>query len=383
MHSKDIRQIHSIEIFYTILTTPGISQKQVIKVTGIDKSTVSLVVSSLNSNGIIEIGKAASTGMRGRPASELRISGDRGLLVGAHLELEKLTLVATSIGGHIFDSYETEMPQSPHLVGEGVARALDDLCSRLGKSIQDIDSLGVTVPGQIANGRYLIHSPNLHWDDVPILDRLQEQIDVPVVVGNDTHAAALSEHFFGCAVGLDNFVFLSAGLGVGGAIFLNGKLLRGEDGFAGEIGHTKVVTDGRLCHCGARGCLSAYITTQAMLASIVEMDPSIDSLDKLRVAIRHENPFAVELLEEVGSLAGLAIANVINTLNPPNIVVAGMLARHWNTIKASFVDSVRRNALQAPFETSKFIVCELGSSQAPKGGVALALERHVQAKGAI
>ena len=305
------------------------------------------------------------------------------MLVGAHLEFEKLTLVATSIGGHIYQTHETKLPAGPRLVGKGIANALDDLCSRLGKSVQDIDSLGVAVPGQIADGRSLIHSANLRWDNVSILDRLQEHLDVPVVVGNDTHAAALSEHFFGCAIGLDNFVFLTAGMGVGGAIFVNGKLLRGEDGFAGEIGHTKVVVGGRLCHCGARGCLAAYLTSEAMLASLADMDPSINSLNKLQAAIEQGNQFSIEILEEAGSLAGLAIANIVNTLNPPNIVIAGTLARHWNMIKDRFVDSVRQNALQAPFETSKFIVCDLKNSAAPRGGVALALERHVQAKGAI
>ena len=383
MHSSDIRQIHSIEIFYAILTSPGISQRELIELTGFDKSTVSLVVGKLKGNRIVETHRRPLTGQRGRPAIQLRISNAQGLLVGVHFEFEKLTLVATSIGGHVYGTWQSQLPTEPNSVGKSVKDALRQFCSSLGKSIPDIDAIGVSVPGQILLGREVVHSANLHWDHVRLLDQFEEQLQIPFAIGNDTHAAALSEHYFGCAVGMRDFVFIKAGLGVGGAIFWNGNLLRGEDGFAGEIGHTQVISGGRRCHCGAIGCLAAYLSLEPMRDVATEVDTSIQSIEDLQDAIARGNPAAIEPLREASALSGLAVANVINMLNPPKIIVAGTLARYWNSIEKIFMDSVKRHALEAPLRSSRIIVCDNNNLDTPLGGVALALERHVQAKGSI
>lgn len=381
MHARDLRQMHASQIFYALLVEPGISQREVCERTGYDKSTVSLIVNRLQELSIIERSQAKKSGQRGRPMESLRISEEGGLLVGVHMEFDCIRFVSSSLGGAVVHSKDFPLPKGPDSTGETIRKGLALFCDGIGRDVSEIQSVGVSIPGQLDNDGKLVYSPNLHWRDVDLGAQLHAQIDGPLFLGNDTKAAALAEHYFGVARGIDDFLMVSGGVGFGGALFLDGELYRGSSGFAGEIGHTKVVRNGRLCGCGAEGCVAAYMTLPALLERAGAVDSAVVTLDAIEARAKQGDEQMLDLLHESGELVGLAVSNAVNTLNPPVVILAGTLVKLWPFLERGFHKALRANTLSAPFAQTAIRLSTMGLDPLPRGGVALALQGLISLAG--
>ena len=176
---------------------------------------------------------------------------------------------------------------------------------------RDVDVCGAGCGGPMTGGGARVSPLNIPaWRDFPLRSRLSEHLDVPVAVDNDAKALALGEGWVGAAAGERNFVGIVVSTGVGGGIVLDGRLLDGDDGNAGHIGHVIVEPDGRLCGCGARGCLEAEASGTAIR----------------RITGRPPKEAPLELRQRTGTLVGRAVASVANLLDLSLAVVAGSVA---------------------------------------------------------
>lgn len=374
LNSAAIRRHNTARIFHALREHPGSSQRALGLLTGLDAATVSSIVTRLEVEGIVQRAAPRRSGMAGRPESLLAISPDAGLLIGAGLEPDAITLVATGLDGARRERLDLPGAAAPDEAVAALRQGVTDLLARCAVAPERLRGVGIGVPGLLDARGHLVLAPNLGWRDLPLSAMLRAAFAAPVQIDNDAKAAALAEQIFGSARGVADFIFIYGNSGIGGGLYLGGRLYRGCDGLAGELGHTKLVPDGRPCGCGGRGCLEAYVSERAIGATLAEAGRHLPDAAKVAVAAA-EDAVVREVLDDAGRYLGMALANVVNVLNPRAIVLGGNLA----TLAAFLLPAARRvlarNGLPVSLEDAEVRVSPLGAEAVPMGGVALALEQ--------
>jgi predicted NBD/HSP70 family sugar kinase len=369
-----IRQLNVARVFHALRLHPGASQRELSGITSLDRATVSAVVAQLEGEGLVVRGSRRTAGRVGRPEVALSVAEDAGVLLGARLEPGSIRLIATSLVGRKRATLQlpssTDPERAANLLVEGAARLL----AEAGVDESAVRGIGVGVPALMQLDGTLRLAPNFGWREVQVKGFLDGRFAAPVQVDNDTNAAALAEKLFGSCQRVSDFVFVAGHSGVGGALYLGGRLYRGLHGFAGEIGHIKVVPGGRPCGCGAKGCLEAYLSEPNLLAQAVEAGVRVDDLGALRARADAGEPAAAAVLTRAGEYLGDVLAGVVNLLDPERIVLGGNLTTVGEPLLAAARGRLQENALEATASGCELTVSPLGLDAVTMGGVALALE---------
>lgn len=271
-----------------------------------------------------------------------------------------------------------EYPTAESFVDAGVA-CLQPLIERVG-GISQVRAMGIGAP----NGNYysgsIEHAPNLPWKGiVPLSKMFSDALGIPVAMTNDANAAALGEMIYGVARGMKNFIVITLGTGVGSGIVINGQLVYGHDGFAGELGHVTMVrgAEGRMCGCGRTGCLETYCsatgvarTAREILAKtdrsslLREMDPEkITSLD-VSIAAGKGDEVAKEIFQFTGKMLGEACADFAAFSSPEAFIFFGGLTKAGDLIMRPIEDAYNAHVMPIFRGKAKFLVSGLMSSNA-------------------
>ncbi len=165
-------------------------------------------------------------------------------------------------------------------------------------------------------------SPFLHWHSVPLRHLIEQRLGLPVVIENDVNTLTMAEQWFGAGVGVSDFLVITLGRGIGMGMVLNGHLYRGGCGGGGEFGHITMVPDGPRCDCGKRGCLEALVADPAILQRMRTAFGRQLMMDEAVALARQGDPTAQGIFAAAGRTLGLAIADLVNTFNPPLIETA-------------------------------------------------------------
>lgn len=204
-----------------------------------------------------------------------------------------------------------------------------------------LKGIGVGAPtGNYFTGT-IDNASNLDWSEaVPVTEILRSYAQIPVVLTNDANAATMGEMLYGAGQDLENFISLTLGTGLGGGIVVNNRLIVGQNGHAGEIGHTTVFYDGRMCKCGRRGCLETYVSAPGLVKTVQKLvettefesglrDLSRSELSAKRIteAAQNDDSLALKALEFTGRILGLKLADVVACINPEAIVLTGGLSK--------------------------------------------------------
>ncbi len=203
----------------------------------------------------------------------------------------------------------------------------------------ELIGIGMGAPNANFYKSTIEHPPNLSWDYVDVRAEMEKHYSVPLAVTNDANAAALGEMLFGAARGMKNFIEITLGTGLGSGIVANGELIYGADGFAGEIGHTLVDPDGRMCGCGRRGCLEAYCSATGLCRTVQELICDTTESSSLRnvsyadltaamvseAALRGDR-LAKQAYETCGYTLGMKLADSVAHLSPEAIIISGGMA---------------------------------------------------------
>lgn len=252
-----------------------------------------------------------------------------------------------------------------------------------------IRGVGVGAPDSNFYTGNIEHAFNLPWKGVlPLADMLSRRSGIPVYVTNDANAAAIGEMTYGTAKGMKNFIVITLGTGVGSGIVINGQLVYGCDGFAGELGHVTMVrgNEGRMCGCGRRGCLEAYCSATGVARTAKEMLVSMNEPSMLRdikeitsrdvyEAARKGDKIALEIFEKTGTMLGEAIADFIAFSSPEAVILFGGLARAGKYLLEPLQKAVDKNILHTFKGKAKILVSKLRDSDAAiLGASALAWE---------
>lgn len=374
MNTALIRQLNISRIFHALREHPGSSQRELGAITGIDKATISAVVGQLGNRGLVERRTKRNEGRVGRPEIAIRISEEAGIFIGTRLEPTTIRAIATTLDARVLRTAQcagsTDVAEATDRLRE-LVHALLDACGRPPK---DVRGLGVGVPGLMDKHGNLTLAPNLGWRNVPIREELERAFAFPVYVDNDTKAAALAEKLFGACRDTRHFIFITGHAGVGGGLYLDGLLYRGTNGYAGELGHMKIVSGGRQCSCGARGCLEAYVSEVSILQRLAEAGIHLDDVWQVAERAEARDRVVMDVLEGTGSYLGLAIANLMNLMNPELVVLGGNLA----VVAPYTLPAAKRawleNTLPDVETGTDVIISPLGAESVPMGSIALAME---------
>ena len=210
-----------------------------------------------------------------------------------------------------------------------VSKLAKDLIAKNNVSIDDIVGLGIGVPNANYYTGNIEKAPNLPWkqDKVPLAKMFREELNIPVTITNDANAAALGEKMYGVAKDMDNFIMITLGTGVGSGIVINGQLVYGHNGFAGELGHVIIERNGRLCGCGRRGCLETYCSATGIVRTAKERNtPFLTSKDIYDAAVKGDET-AIDIFKETGTRLGRALADMVVFSSPEAFVLFGGLAK--------------------------------------------------------
>jgi glucokinase len=255
--------------------------------------------------------------------------------------------------------------------------------------IDQIRGIGVGAP----NGNYysgtIEYAPNLPWKGViPFAKLLSDKFGVPVALTNDANAAAIGEMTYGIARGMKDFIMITLGTGVGSGIVIDGKLVYGHDGFAGELGHTTAIRNGRLCGCGKNGCLEAYSSATGVAStardilettnqeSILRNIPLSDITSKdVYDAAKEGDQVAIDIFNFTGKILGEAFADFVAFSSPEAIILFGGLSKAGEFILNPIVENMEKNLLKMWKGKIKILFSELKESDAAVlGASALAWE---------
>jgi glucokinase len=252
-------------------------------------------------------------------------------------------------------------------------------------------AIGVAVPGplDLIKGIVMAAPHVAAWRSFPLRARLERELGRDVVLENDANAWALGEFWRGAARGRRNVVLLTLGTGVGGGLIVDGRLVHGRSGMAGELGHVTVEADGPPCDCGARGCLEAYASasglqrliesrrsrgkTDRMPAEFIDQTGSF-SVRRLAAAARRDNALAKELFSVAGGHLGIAIASFINIFNPEMVVLGGGVSGALFWMKAEMMREIRARAIGFAFRSTKIVRAALGERAGIVGAAYAAME---------
>lgn len=370
-----VRRLNLARVFHALRLAGEASQGELVEATGLDPATVSAVVRHLRDEGWLRAEAAPPRGRTGRPPTRLSIDPEAGLLVGARLEPGAVRLLAATLAGEPLDHWQGRAGRGPDDGVTALRRGVAELLGRFVGGWARVRAVGVGVPALMSHDGRLAFGPNLGWRDVPLRARLARHWRVPVVVDNDTKAAALAEKLFGVAQASHDFVVIAGHSGVGGALYLGGRLQRGAGGFGGEVGHVTVVPDGRPCGCGDRGCLEAYLSEPAVVAQLRERGVEVEGYAGAAAAARAGDPRAVALLGELGALLGRVIADLVDLLDPELVVMAGALAHLAPHLTPEIEGALARPALGSVRGPCRVVASRFGPDAVTMGGVALAMER--------
>lgn len=260
---------------------------------------------------------------------------------------------------------------------EAVCKKLLPLVQKFG-GVENIKGMGVGAPnGNYYNGT-IEYAPNLPWKGIiPLAAKFEESLGIPTALTNDANAAAIGEMTYGAARGLRDFIMITLGTGVGSGIVINGQLVYGHDGFAGELGHVIAERDGRVCGCGRKGCLEAYCSATGVARTareflVARSEPSllrnipaenIQSKDVYDAAVKGDK-LAKDIFDYTGMILGRAFADFIAFSSPEAIILFGGLAKSGDYIMEPIKKALDENVLPIFKGKTKLLMSQLKDADA-------------------
>jgi predicted NBD/HSP70 family sugar kinase/DNA-binding XRE family transcriptional regulator len=341
--NKIPRQINRNLIFNQIRIKQPISRADLARVSGLQRSTVSLIVEELLAERWIVEG-AMGRLPRGRRPTFLHLNEKRGVLA-LDIHPSQTTLAVTDLGGNIVAQNVIALPANPQKVLGAIVDAIRKIIAA--NSERSFDGIGISLPGRFdPHLERFVFAPNVAWPIHRIKSRVEQAIGLPVVVDNAANACALSEVWFGDSDGMHDLVVVNVSEGIGTGIFANGRIVRGEGGSAGEFGHVQVDPNGLPCGCGSRGCWETVASNRAGMRYYTEIahkpSPPFDDLLKLTEA---GNPEATQAFEMMCVALGRGMHMIASALAPSEIVVVGDITPLWRLAGPLVEAEMRRNPL--------------------------------------
>lgn len=342
--NKTPRRINRNLLFNLIRVRQPISRADLARLSGLQRSTVSLIVEELIADRWILEGAVGHL-PRGRRPTLIQLNDQRAI-IALDIHPSQTTVAVADLDGKI-------VAQSVIVLPQDATKALSAIVAGIRKMMashkeKTFDGIGICLPGRTdLHLQKLIFAPNLKWPVLSIKSRIQRATNLRVEMDNVANACALSEVWFGDSDRMHDLVVVNVSEGIGTGIFANGQLLRGDSGMAGEFGHVEIQPDGPLCACGNHGCWETVASNRAALRYYKELVPSATKMtfSNLMKLSQSGDKAAVEALSMMAFHLGRGIRMIATALAPNEIVVVGDITAQWHTFGPIAEAEMKKNSL--------------------------------------
>jgi len=381
--SETARDINRRIVLNLIRTKQPISRADLARQTGLQRSTVSLIIEQLIEEQWITEG-ALGYLPRGRKPRFLHLNNERAGIIGINVRPQTTTLALTDLDAHFITQDSLATPSNPQVFLERLAESVQNL--RKSHASIYCEGIGVVVPGRVnRETQKMVFAPNLGWRNVNFKSYLENATGLPVEVDNAANSCALYELWFGKhSEGLHDLIALTVSEGIGTGIIANDQLVRGTDGMAGEFGHVSLNEDGPLCRCGNRGCWEVYASNTATVdyysktalntngrKSRANQSPSFEHILRL---CENGDVKATEAILRMAHYLGVGLSMLITGFTPKLIIIVGEVTRVWDIV-GPVVTSVVREKSPLANATEITLVDEILYPRL-RGAVSLILQKH-------
>ncbi|MQY37249.1 N-acetylglucosamine repressor [Streptomyces sp. RB17] len=323
---QGMRRRNLARVMHAVSAEVSLSRAAVASRIGLTRAAVSTLVDELIRWGLLEELGPERPGRVGRPGSALAVSSRGPAGIGAEIGVDHLAVCAVDLRGAVRARavrHGANRGRAPAQVGAELTELVRRVVAEAEREALWPAGVAVAVPGLVArDGRTVVRAPNLDWQDTDLGALLPG--DWQLTVDNEANFGALAELWLGDGAPRD-FLHVSAEIGIGAAVVVDGGLLRGTRGFAGELGHVPVRPDGPPCPCGSRGCLEQYAGEEAVLRA-AGLEPREDLVGLLAERAEQGDESVREALRDAGTALGIALTGAVNLLDPETVVLGGALA---------------------------------------------------------
>lgn len=347
VNNDDVKRHNLARVLRYLHEDGELSRSELVARTGLNRSTVGALVSDLVITGIVEE-VPGSGGSVGRPSLVVRTRESSAFVIAFDLRVDRIVGAAISIGGRVIAQVERPKSDGPFAVSKAT-EVLIDCTSELFEHVPNGSAwvgVGIAIPGVIDTEIGLVRkAPNLGWLDVNFEEHITRELNAVfgatprVILGNDANLGAIAEFVRGAGRNASSVVYLSGDVGVGGGVALEGRVLSGASGYAGEIGHMVVNPGGHACNCGNTGCWETEVGRDAILRSSGEF-PGISKLVEAAIS---GDVQAIEGLRGIGRWIGIGLSNLVNTFDPDVIVLGGHLADVYPFVRDEVIQEITKS----------------------------------------
>jgi len=379
--SETARDINSRIMLNLVRKHQPVSRADLMRYSGLQRSTVSVITEQLIAERWLKVGEVGSL-PRGRRPTFLHLNNDRAGIFGINIQPCSTNLVLANLAGHFLVEETLPTPADPDHFLTTITRRIRELMKKHPRIAYE--GIGVSLPGRVdPSSQRFVFAPNLGWRETNLKARLQEATGLTVEMENAANACALSEFWFGAHhEGVKNIIAVTVSEGIGVGMILNGQLVSGTSGLAGEFGHVPLNESGPRCRCGNQGCWEVYASNTAAIRYYAEAagvtagdvaDSEITFQKVLQLADGGDAN-AVHALNQMAHYLGKGAAMLMSGLAPEAIVFIGDVTRAWEKIGPIVLEVAQQRS--STHATTKIVASDSTAQPRVRGIIALVLQRH-------
>jgi predicted NBD/HSP70 family sugar kinase len=363
---EDVRQFNLSIVLRMLHFSGSVSRSQLTSISGLNRSTISDLVSELEELGLVTESEGSTTSS-GRPSHVVSAS-DAVVAFAVNPDIDATTVGVVTLGGRVLSKRRilTRLQPSADQAIEIAANAINEMRAEL-KPGTLIAGVGVAIPGQVRLADGVVRlAPHLNWVEAPLGSKLAQLTSLPVSLDNDASLGCMAEFNFGAARGFNDVVYVFSGSGgVGGGAIVNGRQLRGAAGYAGELGHVRITDSKANDYSGLAGTVESVVRRDDLL-EVFMLDSATDEelAAEVQAVKRSQNAktkAAQKLIERQIDALAMGLASFVNIFNPQVIVLAGFLASLFEFDKDRMLAGVKKNSLEASSEAVLIRSADLGA----------------------
>lgn len=372
-----------------------INKAAIARITELSLPTVMKLTDEMIERGLVrEIGKGVSSG--GKPPQLLEFIDDAYTIIGVDIGTTNIVSIAMDMRGQI-----RERVVEPTLITEGSEAVIGRVIATVERTIaastgagQKLMGIGVGIPGLLdPGGNTILFSPDFMWEGVDLKTPIWQHFGMRPYINNVTRAMAMGEKWFGIGHGMDNFMIVNLGYGIGSAMVIDGRIYQGASGSSGEFGHMTVEKSGPLCDCGNYGCLEAVASANAIVKKARNYlargmqsalnDVSVQQLTAKDVfdAAKAGDALSLQITGEAIDWIGISLANMVNVLDPEMIILGGGMSNAGDFLLDGVRSSMRRHQMKYAGARVRVVQSALGGDAAAVGAAAFLLQKLMETGG--
>ena len=395
-----INTLNKQNVINIIRDNGPIFKAEISRVTGLSIPTVMKMADEFILKGLVrEVGKGESSG--GKPPLLIEFVPDAHYIIGVDIGTTNIVSIIMDMSAQIVSKQitPTGVKDPPDVVIDRIIGTIGRTLDETSVKKEKILGIGIGMPGLLdSQSGIVLFSPDFKWENVDLVGPIRKKYGMPVIMDNVTRAMAMGEKWFGLGRGISNFMCINLGYGIGSAIVVDGELYSGSSGSSGEFGHMTLEKNGPLCDCGNYGCLEALASANAITkkakffiekgegSSILKLaGGDIDGIEAKTVfdAAKSGDMLALEIVHEAAEYIGIALANIINLVDPELIILEGGVARAGEILSGTIQKVVGRRKMKYAGTHTNIAISELGENSAAIGAASFLLKRLIENGGAL